>query len=269
MSTEEEAVQQELFDIAKSPEPSEDKGSESPAETSSAPSSEQTTDPAPQAREREESIPSWRLREEAEARRVAEDRARAMEARLTEIQTHLQQQNRQQTQQKVPGWYEDPEAATRAYVQQYFQPIYQQQQQAMMQLARDSAEYRYGAENVALAEQTFLEARDRKILDPMDYERVVRAPNRYDACVQWYKRLYALHTVGEDPETWYTKRRDAELADPKFQAAYLEQIRGQAATRPGVTKLPPSLSRSTAAAPNGAGTLGDMSHESLWANAIK
>jgi hypothetical protein len=49
----------------------------------------------------------------------------------------------------------------------------------------------------------------------------------------------------------------------------MERIRGSAATRPSVTQLPPSLSRSTAAASNGAGAGGDMSHESLWANATK
>ena len=268
MSTE-EAVQQELFEAATSPEPPAEKPEPSapaaePESPSSAPAEPRASEPV-RSDSASESIPSWRLREEAEARRLAEDRARTLEQRYNEAMAHWRQQ---QPQPKAPDFFADPQAYVQAAIQQSLQPIHMETHRAIQQLARGQAESVHGPEAVALAEQVFMEARDRRMLDPMDYERVVRAPNRFDACVEWYKRLYALHTVGNDPESWYQKRRDAELADPKFQAQYLERIRGDAATRPGVTKLPPSLSRSTAAASNGAGATGDLSHESLWASAM-
>ena len=271
MSTE-EAVQQELFDAAKSPEQQEPSAPEPSQESSAGPepeaaSPESTPEPtrAEQHAAPEESIPSWRLREEAEARRQAEDRARTLEQRYNEALAHWQQQNKKA--QPAPDFFQDPQAAVQAAIQQQLAPMQAQYHRAIQQLARGQAESVHGAEAVALAEKVFMQARDQRMLDPMDYERVVQAPNRFDACVEWYRRLYALHTVGNDPEAWYTKRRDAELADPKFQAQYLERIRGAAATRPAMTELPPTLSRSTAAAGNGAGTGGDMSNESLWANA--
>jgi hypothetical protein len=259
MSTE-EAVQQELFDIAKSPEPPAESAPSAPEPASvEAPRSE------PQPSQAPESIPSWRLREEAEGRRVAEERARTLQARMEQIEAHWRQQ---QGSQQTPSWFEDPQAAMRAALEEYNRPILQQRHNFEMKMSREMAEYRYGPEAVNLAEKFFMDARAKGILDPLDHERVVSAPNRFSAVVEWYKRLYSLHTVGDDPEAWYKKRRDAELADPKFQAQYLERIRGDAATRPGMTELPPTLSRSTTAAGNGAG-LGDMSHESLWAHTRK
>ena len=263
MSTE-EAVQQELFDAAMSPEPSAEPTS-TPEASEPTPSSVEVKAPEPQQPSAgQESIPSWRLREEAEGRRVAEERARTLQSRVEQIEAHFRQQ--QKGSQEAPSWFEDPQAAMRAALEEYNRPLQERAHKFEMQMSRDMAEYRYGPEAVNLAEKFFMDARAKGILDPMDHERVVSAPNRFAAVVEWYKRLYSLHTVGDDPEAWYAKRRDAELADPKFQAQYLEKIRGAAATRPAMTELPPTLSRSTAAAGNGAGTGGDMSNESLWAH---
>lgn len=263
MSTE-EAVQQELFDIAKSPEPPAEPASEpTPSSVEVEVKAPEPQQPSPSA---QESIPSWRLREEAEARRVAEERARTLQARMEQIEAHWRQQ---QGSQQTPSWFEDPQAAMRAAMEEYNRPLLKQRHDFEMKITREMAEYRYGPEAVNLAEKFFMDARAKGLLDPLDHERVVSAPNRFAAVVEWYKRLYSLHTVGDDPEAWYKKRRDAELADPKFQAQYLERIRGDAATRPGVTELPPTLSRSTTAAGNGAGLAGDMSHESLWAHTRK
>jgi len=270
MATTEEMVQQELFDAAKSPEPPTESTPASEPEASPEPEASSESAPAesekPAGKEPSESIPSWRLREEAEARRLAEDRARQLEARLNEVRVHREQQ---QPKPAVPDFFIDPQAAMRASMDEYFEPIRKEYHRSMMQVARDTAEYRHGAEAVAQAEQVFMEARNKNMLDPADYERVVRAPNRFDAVVNWYRRLYALHTVGDDPAAWWEKQFEAKMADPKFQASVLEKIKGTAATRPAMTKLPPSLSKSTAAASNGAGVDGDLSHESLWANTMK
>ena len=104
MSTE-EAVQQELFEAATSPEPV----SETPTETTTpeAPSPPEPAASRPSGSEQSDSIPSWRLREEAEARRQAEDRARTLEQRYNEAMAHWRQN---QPQPKQPDFYADPAA---------------------------------------------------------------------------------------------------------------------------------------------------------------
>lgn len=212
--------------------------------------------------EPEATIPSWRLREEAEARRQAEERARALEGRLQEIATHLQQQ------QKQPDFFDNPDQATQRLIQQYMQPYAEQTRQTLMQLSKMVAGTRHGDDKVEEAEQAFLKARAEQTLDIADYEKVVTAPNRYDAVVQWHKRQSVLSSVGDDPAAWFERQLEAKMADPAFQGKLLEKIQGGAATRPSLTKLPPSLSRSTAAKGNDDAT-GDMSDSSLFAFATK
>jgi hypothetical protein len=208
-------------------------------------------------------IPSWRLREEAEARRVAEDRARTLEGRLNEIAAHLRQQ------QKPPDFFENPQQATQDLILQAIRPYAEETRKSMMAMGRMVASTVHGADKVDAAERAFLEARNTETLDPVDYERVVQSPNRYDAVVQWHKRQTVLSSVGDDPAAWFEKQLETRLADPKFQASLLEKVRGSAASRPSETRLPPSLSRSTAAASNGSGDIGDLSNQSLFAHATK
>lgn len=224
--------------------------------------------PTPPPQEPEGHIPPWRLREEAEARRAAEDRARALETRLQQIDQHLRQRRAQQPQDQS-NWFENPDAATQAAIERVLVPYAQQTQQILLFMGRQVAEARHGSDKVAEAEKAFLEARDDRSLDPADFNRVVQAPNRYDAVVQWHKRHAALRTVGEDPNAWFEKQLEARLADPKFQSTLLERVQKEAAARPGVTKLPPSLSRSTAAVGNGGEPIGDLSDASLFAFAMK
>lgn len=270
----EESLQQELFSFATAAEPSSETPSEAPSEApaetpaEAAPEAPQSAPAAEAQPSQTESIPSWRLREEADARRAAEDRERQLQARLTQIETHMRQQA-PDPKKPAPNWFEDPQGAMQAAMEAYFQPIRAEQHRYFMQMSRSQAEIKHGADNVALAEKVFMEAKNKGILDPMDFERVVQAPNRFDACVEWYKRLHALHTVGTDPNAWWQKQFEERMADPKFQAEVMEKIRGSAAARPAATKLPPSLSKSTAAASNGEGSIGDMTNESLWQAAMK
>lgn len=210
----------------------------------------------------EPTIPPWRLREEAEARRVAEDRARQLEQRLQEIAAHVQQQ------QKPSDFFENPDQATQAAIMRTLQPYAEETRRNLMYMGKMVAGSVHGADKVEAAEQAFLKARSEESLDPSDYERVVQSPNRYDAVVQWHKRQSTLAAVGDDPNVWFEKQLAAKMADPKFQASLLEKVREDAATRASVTKLPPSLSKSTAVAGN-AGTVGDLSDASLFAHAMK
>lgn len=258
-----ELSDQKLFEFAQAPP---EAPAEAPAE-SPAPESvpvEEPPVPAPAAVP-EEVIPSWRLREEAEARRTAEDRARTLETRLNEITAHLQQQ---QVPQKN-DFFENPDRATQAIVQQYIQPLAEEYRKGMMTLGKTIAEVAHGADKVGEAEQAFLAAMNDRQLDPVDYERVVQSPNRYDAVVQWHNRQSTLATVGNDPAAWFEKQLETRMADPKFQAALMEKVRTGASAKAGSVKIPPSLSRTTAAASNSQDAVGDLSDSSLFAHAMK
>jgi hypothetical protein len=209
----------------------------------------------------EAAIPSWRLREEAEARRAAETRAGQLEERLQQIVAHLRQQ------EKPPDFFENPNKATEDIITRAMQPYAEETKRTLMYMGKMIANTAHGADKVDAAEQSFLKARAEGTLDPADYERVVQSPNRYDAVVQWHKRNTVLASVGDDPTAWFDKQLEAKLADPAFQASLLEKVRTSAATRPGITSLPPSLSKVTAAASNNDTKVGDMSDQSLWAHA--
>lgn len=248
----------ELFNTAVAPEPAAEP--EAPAK----PEVVETLPPVPPPTpEVEAAIPSWRLREEAEGRRLAEDRARTLEARLNEVAAHIRQN------QKQPDFFEHPDQATQAIIQRTLQPILEEQRKNQMYLGKMVAEVAHGVDKVSTAETAFLKAKDNLSLDPADYERVVNSPNRYDAVVQWHKRQSVLSSVGDDPNAWFDKQLEAKMADPQFQAKMLERARAGAATKPGTVKLPPSLSKATAAAGNRDEPLGDMSDTSLFAYAMK
>jgi hypothetical protein len=202
-------------------------------------------------------VPSWRLREEAEARRVAEDRARQLESRLSEVASHLQQQ-------KKPDFYSEPDKAAEALLLRYLQPFAEETRKERMYNSKLLAGALHGSQKVEEAETAFLEARANESLDPVDYEAVVQSPNRYDAVVKWHKKRSTLAAVGDDPTAWFNKQLEASLADPKFQAKMLERIQGDAAARPSGTRLPPTLSKSTSSAPTNGRSPGDGSDSSLW-----
>jgi len=249
-----EQLQQEMFDQAQVTPPAEPEPAPAPAPPPEPPPPAAVEPPEP-------GVPTWRLREEAEGRRAAEDRARALEARLNEVAVHLRQQ------EKKPDFFENPDQATEAIIQRYLQPVVEHQNAVSMYNSKLIAEARHGGDKVAEAEAAFLESRAQQTLDVADYERVVQSPNRYDAVVQWHRKQSTLAAVGDDPNAWFEKKLAEKMADPTFQASMLEKVRGNAATRPSETRLPPSLSRTTAAASNSE-RVGDMSNESLFRYAM-
>src|SRR5262245_13577511 len=258
----EEQLQAAMFQQAAAPEvpPQEAPPEPKPEQPPPAPPPE-PLQPPPAA---EAAIPSWRLREEAEARRLAEDRARQLEDRLNQVAAHLQQS------QKAPDFFENPDAATQAAVMRALQPFAQEYQRAQesqrqerMYNGRLIAETVHGADKVSAAEQAFLNARDKESLDPADYERVVASPNRYDAVVKWHQRQSVFESVGTDPQAWLEQQLEARMNDPQFQAKVLERARTGAAKSPSAVNLPPSLSRVPSAQGN-SDRSGDMSDQSLF-----
>lgn len=261
---------EELFRQAVTPQATEEPQVQGavPAETPAIPPEAPAEPAAPEA-----AIPSWRLREEADARRAAEENARQLQERLALIEAHVRQQ---QPQAKQPDFFENPDAATQAVVARVLKPLVDDiardreiARQNQIYMGKMLAESVHGADKVAEAEQAFLEAREQQTLDVADYERVVTSPNRYDEVVKWHRRQSVLASVGDDPAAWFERELANRMSDPKFQADMLEKVRGNAARQPSVTRLPPSLSKTTGAPGNGPSDLGDMSDASLFAHAMK
>lgn len=219
---------------------------------------------------KDETIPSWRLKEEADNRRQAEQRAAHFERQLLEMQAHLRAN---QPQEKRPDFFENPDAATEHHVRNFLEPHLRAVQQQMMHLGQMAAVQAYGVDVVRAADDAFTKAVETRTLEPADWQRVMNAPNKYEAAVQWHKRQTALATVGDDPAAWFDKQLGERLKDQAFQTKLIEQLRGNVqqssnGQRP-VVQIPPSLSRATSAAPNTPDDTGDLSDASLFRHATR
>jgi len=268
-----EITDADLFKAATEEDGGQPQPTEPPVPAPSAPEPTPEEPPAPAA-EADSPIPSWRLREEAEARRLAEQRASALEARLNEIVGHVNQFRAQREEEerskKVPDFYEDPKAATEAAVMNVLAPFVQENRRVLMALNRAVAIGTHKEETVNEAEKEFLTAIERGTLDTSEYESVVQSPNRYDAVVRWHRRHKTLGAVGDDPQAWFDRQLEERMKNPDFQARMLESIRGTAPpARPLGTgrRLPPSLSGVTSVAGNGVTRTGVLSDSDLWSHA--
>lgn len=213
---------------------------------------EEAQQPAPVLEKPEpktEGIPSWRLKEEAEARRAADERANRLEREMAELRQQVTQQSSKKAEPEQPApepW--DP--GYTEYVQNQAAAAVQSRYEAAIQaMAKETAYARHTEEVVTAAEKAFVEANNSRTLDQADFHRVMNAPNRYSAVVEWHKRQQVFSTVGNDPNAWLEKQLEERLKDPAYQAQLIERIRGtaQPGTRP-VTQLPPSLNKATRAA---------------------
>lgn len=213
---------------------------------------EEAQQPAPVLEKPEpktEGIPSWRLKEEAEARRAADERANRLEREMAELRQQVTQQSSKKAEPEQPApepW--DP--GYTEYVQNQAAAAVQSRYEAAIQaMAKETAYARHTEEVVSAAEKAFVEANNSRTLDQADFHRVMNAPNRYSAVVEWHKRQQVFSTVGNDPNAWLEKQLEERLKDPAYQAQLIERIRGtaQPGTRP-VTQLPPSLNKATRAA---------------------
>jgi hypothetical protein len=123
---------------------------------------------------------------------------------VTELLQRIPQQEK--PQQQVPDFFENPAEATKHFVAPQFEQI----SQTLQAIAKDNAIVRYTEERVDAAEEAFMQAMQSRALDPADYQKVVSAPNRYAAAVQWHERQKALTEIGTDP-TAYKAKIEAEI----------------------------------------------------------
>lgn len=210
------------------------------------------TEPEKPEPKQSEGIPSWRLKEEAEARRAAEERASRVERELAEIRQQLaRQEKKAEPEQPAPEPWDT--GYTEYVLAQATAKLEERYSQALLSLAKETAIARHTEEVVSAAEKAFIEAAQNRTLDQADFHRVMNAPNRYAAAVEWHKRQQVMNTVGPDPNAWLEKQLEERLKDPAYQAQLLERIRGtaqQESQQRPLTQLPPSLNRATRASPS-------------------
>lgn len=151
-----------------------------PPEPEPAPAAGEVEPQTPQTEPQERHVPYAALKEEREARKALQ--AEVAELRSFLLQNrHQPQQQPQQPEAPVELW-DDPEKYLDTRVSKALDPV----QQALMFNARLVAEARYTPEKVNEAEEAFMAAVESRSLDSRDYEKVVSAPNRYHAAVEWF-----------------------------------------------------------------------------------
>lgn len=132
----------------------------------------------------------------------------ALQRQVAELLQRVPIPKQEQAEQVDPidAFFKDPNAAAVSAVTPQFQQI----QQTLQAIAKDTAITRFTEEAVDTAEKAFLSAMNSKSLDPADYHKVVNSPNRYAAAVQWHKQQLAKQEIGDDPAA-YRAKLEAEI----------------------------------------------------------
>ncbi len=199
----------------------------------------------------------------ADFERKLEEQNRAWEQRFSQILTAVTPQAKPTEPEPDPelAFFTNPKAAVQGEIQPFVKQI-EQKLQAMAQLSAVSA---HGADKVQSAEQAFMAAVNSGQLDPADYHRVVNAPNRWDAAVQWHKRQSALSEIGDDPAA-FRERVKAEILSEIQKTGRLPDFAAPIAAPSGAMPSNFADARSAAARAVGAGDQGDPSISEILAS---
>lgn len=199
-------------------------------------------------------IPPSRLREEAEARRALERERDELRGRLAAFEQHFAPQRQQPQQpQQAPEIWDNPEAAIRHAVA----PQITQVERVLDALAEENANLRFPGK-VEEAKDALQKAINSRSIDQADAQRILNAPNRYVAIVEWRQRQQMQTEIGGDIQAYQARMREQLLKDPEFLKQALSAARGQAQqTGSHIIRTPsvsttPSLGRiGSAALPEG------------------
>lgn len=191
-------------------------------------------------------VPVWRLNEVSQSKREAAARAEAAERRIAEYERRLQEMERAQKPQELvqaPDMYQDPDA--------WREWVLQQAEQKASAQADALVTRKFIERDLMRAKEQHGETFDKAYAaleaelargDQSTRLRVVNAVSPGDELVKWYKQNEFLREV-QDPEAWRKSQEEA------IRAKILEEL-GQSPDRPKI-KIPPSLSKATAAADPG------------------
>jgi hypothetical protein len=113
---------------------------------------------------------------------------------------------------------------------------FQRQREAMQS---QFAMTRHGEDTVKAAYQALAAARETDPQWLMDYQRIMRSPDQYEAMVQWHKQKTALQEVGSDLDA-YKARIKAEYLEELRTGRVTDEIgaEGPRQSRPATDRLP-------------------------------
>lgn len=188
-------------------------------------------------------VPVWRLNEVSQSKREAAARAEAAERRIAEYERRIQEMERAQKPQEpaqAPDMYQDPEGWQRYVIEQAEQRA---QAQADALITRKFIErdlMRAKEQHGEMFDKAYV-ALEAEIArgDQSTRLRVVNAVSPGDELIKWYKQNEFLREV-KDPEQWRKQQEEA------IRAKVLEELGQGSGDRPKI-KIPPSLSKATAA----------------------
>lgn len=213
--------------------------------------SEQKSDDKPKGEEKSDDagqIPSWRLREESEARRAAEQRANAVEARMAQLQARLDalDKPKEQKQEDI-----DPLLDPQGFSQRLQEGFTAKLREIELNNNLAIAHVRHGDKFEKAYEALLSEGAkgNRQLVNSL-----VSRPNPGEAIVKWFSDQETLREVGGDPAAYKQKLLEEALSDPEFLAKATEAARqvalgGKSQAKPRV-EIPPSLSRATGSSKN-------------------
>lgn len=207
----------------------------------------------------EAQIPSWRLRE------IREERD-ALQRQVLEMQRALTQPKPQQEQPKKPDLFEDPNGFLKSGLTEALAPVQQQIASFIENFSRDRAFERYGEEKVSEAYSALdrqAKAGDQQAVAAV--QAIKQSTDPYGQIVQWHQR----NVVASNPEAFFQQRLAEALKDEKFKGELLSKLQPAQQEKPKSTfVVPPSLGRAASAAA-ALEESGDLSNESLFANALR
>jgi hypothetical protein len=154
----------------------------------------------------------------AKAEEKFNERYAALEARLNQ-----QNQPRPQPVERKapPDFFENPDAAFQARLQEALSPIIESQTRTVENFSRTIAVRDHGQQAV---DQAFQDLKSRVGANPTGmqatYAQIMQSPHPYDELVRWHKKEAALSTYGDDPEAWRTSERE------KMKAELLAEMQG-------------------------------------------
>ena len=185
--------------------------------------------------ENEAFVPSWRLREVAEEKRRLEQEAAELRAWKEKTE-----RERQEAEKKAnpPDMFENPDEFLKVKTAEALDPVQKALEAARAETrktvehwSRVNAFREHGQEKVEAAYKALDEAIRRGELDGEAVGKQLQAsPDPFGEIVAWHRKYEFEREVGNDPQGWMERQKEALLKDPEFLAKALEAARTQAAS---------------------------------------
>lgn len=168
---------------------------------------------------------------------------------IQQMQMMQPQQRSQEEKQPDINIWDDPQAYMERYTQSIEKKFESRLNEQRMQFSKMSADSQYGADLVSKAEQELLNYANSNPAGHQEFLRIQQSSMPYHEAVQWYKQRQVMQAIGDDPNAWIEKQKEALLDDPEFLAKALERSRLQAGMpqnggQPNIN-LPPKIKGSS------------------------